>query len=81
LKPAKKLTDDRKRLMKKLWLSKNEKGELRYQNLDWYVDWFTWVDNNPFCTGENDRGWVADIDFCINIKKVEKAIEGKYNAN
>lgn len=74
-----KLTDDRKKSIKKLWNSKNHEGVQSYQDLKWWGDWFTWVDNNPFCTGSNDRQWVADFDFCINIKKVEMAVEGKYN--
>jgi len=76
-----KLNDKRKKSIKTLWNAKNHEGVRAYQNLKWWGDWFTWVDNNPFCTGDNERKWIADFDFCINIDKVEKAIEGKYNEN
>jgi len=32
----------------------------------------------PFCRGENDRGWVADMDFFLRPDTVTKILEGKY---
>ncbi len=75
---ALKLNDKRKRSIKKLWHSKDEKGNLSYQNLSFYPRWFAWVDKNKFCTGEGSTGWIADFDFCVSIEKIEKAREGKY---
>lgn len=33
---------------------------------------------SPYCTGENESGWVADFDFLVKPGTVFKALEGKY---
>ena len=38
------------------------------------------VKASPFCRGENERGWTADIEFFLRPDSVAKAIEGKYKA-
>lgn len=35
---------------------------------------------SPHCTGQNDRGWVADLDFIIQPKSFNRLIEGSYDA-
>lgn len=35
---------------------------------------------SPFCCGENDRGWRADIDFLLRRGTHVKVLEGKYDA-
>lgn len=35
---------------------------------------------SPFCCGQNDRGWIADIDWFIRSDEaLVKALEGKYS--
>lgn len=41
-------------------------------------DAFIKINSSMFCTGNNDRGWKADFDFCINTDKMANALEGKY---
>ena len=38
------------------------------------------ANNNPFLTGQNDRGWKADFDFIIKPDNVAKIIEGRYES-
>ena len=33
----------------------------------------------PFCRGENNRGWIADVDFFLRPDSAAKILEGKYN--
>lgn len=35
---------------------------------------------SPLCTGDNDRGWVADLDFLVTQSKFTKLMEGSYDA-
>lgn len=37
------------------------------------------VVSSPFLTGENDRGWRADFDWCLKPANLTKIIEGKYD--
>lgn len=39
---------------------------------------FNNLENSAFCTGKNDRGWKADIDFILREDKFVAALEGKY---
>jgi hypothetical protein len=36
------------------------------------------IAESDFCTGRNDRGWVADFDFFVRPETVIKVMEGKY---
>ena len=40
---------------------------------------FTKAQNSSFLTGNNDRGFKADIDFLINANSLTKTLEGKYD--
>ena len=33
----------------------------------------------PFLTGQNDRGWKADFDWCLDPGNIAKVREGKYD--
>lgn len=35
---------------------------------------------SDFCTGKNDRGWTADIDWFLKPDTVAKIMEGKYDS-
>ena len=49
---------------------------------DWWRALFRRLAASPFCSGENDRGWRADIDFAIRSEdQVVKILEGRYDAN
>ncbi len=38
------------------------------------------VSASTFCTGHNDRGWKADIDWLLNkVQNYIKVLEGKYD--
>lgn len=62
------LTDDRRKKIRSR-LSKRPSLE------EWRLV-FEAIQNNPFCTGHNDRGWVADFDYVIkNDTVAAKALE------
>jgi len=67
-----KLTDTRKTSIKKL---------LAMYTFEQIEAAFKIINDSEFCTGDNDRGWKADFDFCINSNKVTFALEGKYKNN
>jgi len=64
-----KLTDNRKKDIKKL---------IEMYTLEQIEAAFKNINDSNFCTGNNDREWRADFDFCINSNKVTNALEGKY---
>jgi hypothetical protein len=64
-----KITENRKKTINKL---------LETYTLEQIEQAFKNVNNSEFCTGNNDRGWRADFDFCINSQKITNALEGKY---
>lgn len=37
------------------------------------------IPSSPFCMGDNDRGWVADIDWFLRPDTVQRILEGKYD--
>jgi hypothetical protein len=64
------MTDKRKRTI-----------ENRLCNSFWAENWRKTLDlvkASTFCSGKNDRGWVADIDWFIRPDTVTKLTEGKY---
>ena len=64
------MTDKRKRTI-----------ENRLCNSFWVENWRKALDlvkASAFCSGKNDRGWVADIDWFIRPDTVTKLTEGKY---
>lgn len=67
-----KLTDKRKTSIKEL---------LAIYTLEQIEAAFQSINDSDFCTGNNERGWKADFDFCINSNKVTNALEGKYKNN
>ena len=40
---------------------------------------FIKLEASDFCTGKNDRGWKADIDFILREDKFLNVLEGKYD--
>ncbi len=37
------------------------------------------ISKSPFCQGQNDRGWIADVEFFLRPGTYIKAMEGKYD--
>jgi hypothetical protein len=38
------------------------------------------INASPFCLGQNDRGWKADVEFFLRPDTATKVLEGKYDA-
>ena len=49
----------------------------KYWRDNWLVA-LSLMAGSSFCRGENDRGWVADLDFFLRPDTVTRLIEGKY---
>ena len=47
--------------------------------MEMFKEAFTKAQNSSFLTGNNDRGFKADIDFLINANSLTKTLEGKYD--
>ncbi len=46
----------------------------------WWRSYFARIRGSPFCTGDNDRGWRASVDFAIRSEdSVAKVLEGSYD--
>lgn len=73
---CRKLTKKRQSAIKARW---NEAEE--YQTLVFWNEFFVKVNSSPFLTGDNNRHWKADIDFCISESKFTKIIEGSYSSD
>ena len=37
------------------------------------------IEVSPFCRGENDRGWCANIDFFLRPRTITKVLEGQFD--
>jgi len=50
-----------------------------FNNLETWERYFKFITNNcPFLLGNNDRGWVANFDFCIRETAMVGVFENKY---
>lgn len=67
-----KLSEKRKRAIRSRW-----KGDA--DNLDYWRQYFRHAASSKFLHGQNDRGWIADIDFMIREDVMIKMQEGKYH--
>lgn len=47
---------------------------------EFWTEIVTKLRSSPFCTGTNDRGWVADFDFLLKPETPARVLEGKYDA-
>lgn len=64
-----KLTPDRRKKINTL---------LRRHGIDDITEAIWAVPQSPFCCGQNDRGWKADLEFFLKPATVPKLIEGSY---
>lgn len=61
------------------WLQARWKERASRQKIEWWTGYFEYIrDSCKFLTGENDRGWKADLEWVINASNMVKIIEGKY---
>lgn len=67
-----KLSEKRKRAIRARWKDDAD-------NLDYWREYFKHAASSKFIHGQNDRGWVADIDFMIREDVMIKMQEGKYH--
>jgi hypothetical protein len=68
------ITDKRKTALRARWRSHK-----RFQNLDWWRDFFETVRESDFLMGRiPGKSWQADFDFLIRSDKFQKIIEGGY---
>ncbi|MGR0185519.1 hypothetical protein [Azospirillum aestuarii] len=49
------------------------------RSLDRWREFCERVRGSPFLTGENERGWRADLDFMLKPKNANKLLEGGYD--
>jgi hypothetical protein len=49
------------------------------RSLDQWREFCQRVRGSPFLTGDNDRGWKADLDFMLKPKNANKLLEGGYD--
>jgi hypothetical protein len=65
-------------------LPERRKGTIRARmkdrpELEEWKTIFQRVISSPFLRGENDKGWRADFDWCLNVNNLAKIVEGKYD--
>jgi len=61
-------------------LSLRWKEDKERQDIDWWKDLFKDISESKFLTGDNDRGWVADLGWILKQSNIIKIIEGKYSS-
>ena len=65
-------------------LPKSRKGTIRARlkerpDLEEWKAIFQRVIGSPFLRGENDKGWRADFDWCLNPTHLARILEGRYD--
>ena len=67
-------TDPRKRLLRARWKEKPER-----RSVDWWEKFFTYIASQcPHLTGNNDRNWVANLEWILKPANFVKILEGNY---
>lgn len=66
------VTQKRRKAIDKLLKSYDRKEIIKAFNI---------ANSTPFLTGQNDRGWKADLDFILREDKFVSILEGKYGSN
>lgn len=64
------LTADRRRKLE---------ARLREHGLDGWREACRKLEASSFCRGSNERGWVADLDFLLQPKSLNRLLEGGYD--
>lgn len=71
LKKINSLTESRKKNLKKLFKHFGN-------DINAITDYFDFSNKIPFLIGDNDRNWIANFDFIVNVNKAIVILEGKY---
>jgi hypothetical protein len=80
------LNDKRKAQLRSRWKTfavMRGKGEdaksIKFDNLNAWERYFKFITKQcPFLNGQNDRGWLANFDFCIRESAMVKVMENQY---
>ncbi|MFA5378170.1 MAG: hypothetical protein WC455_20625 [Dehalococcoidia bacterium] len=67
--------DDRALQLRTRWREKPER-----RCLDWWKSFFELVRQCPWLMGENEKGWIADLEWLTRKKNLPKVLDGKYKA-
>ncbi len=67
-------SEKRKRAARTIW-----NGKRLGQDLEVWARFVRRIADSPFLTGDNDRGWRADLDWMLNDTNLAKLEEGKYD--
>ena len=70
---AKSINSKRKSLIRSIWKDNPDTA--------YFINLFSKVKDIPFLMGDNDKGWMADLDFILRPDKVTKIMEGSYKSN
>jgi hypothetical protein len=70
---VRKLTDQRKRKLRKCWQDDQER-----QSLDYWKTFFAYVAGSDFLTGRNGRFTACDFEWLVDPSRHLKVSEGKY---
>lgn len=70
-----KLTDKRRKAIRRCW-NMDFRGKRPFQSLEFWELYLQDCMLNKHWTGNNDRGWTADIEFLTREDKVLKVLEG-----
>ena len=68
--------------VRKVTASRRKAFLARAKDPDWLADLpaaLKRVGQSAFCTGQNDRGWKADIDWFLRPDSVTRILEGRYD--
>jgi hypothetical protein len=69
-------------LCRKMTEAREKHLRARLADTSWAASWqeaLARAAASPFCRGENDRGWRADVDWFLRPNTVTKILEGKYD--
>jgi hypothetical protein len=58
---------------------KDDEGKPLFECLEDWGEYCKQIHQSPFLNGDNKRGWIATIDFCLKTENINKIIEGNYD--
>lgn len=67
---------------RKLTASRKRSLSARLKDIDFRQNWVSALDcisKSPFCLGQNDRKWTANLDWFLKPDTLTKILEGKYD--
>jgi hypothetical protein len=68
-----KLTEKRKRAIRKCW-----QDDAKHQNIEFWKNYFYYTSKSPFLMGQ-EKKWQADFDFLTKVDNMVRVIEGTYH--